>query len=109
VKPIRTDFKGYEGKYVATDTRTGQVVIADEDLKIVLEKARKLDHVVVGGRVPHADEPIYVGLGLAEDPLALPLPGGPPANAPGTARVSAFRARLARRRRCIDAGVGGAD
>lgn len=63
VKPIRTDFKGYEGKYVATDTRTGQVVIADEDLKVVLEKARKLDHVVVGGRVPHADEPIYVGLG----------------------------------------------
>lgn len=63
VKPIRTDFKGYEGKYVATDTRTGQVVIADEDLKVVLNKARKLDHVVVGGRVPYADEPIYVGLG----------------------------------------------
>jgi hypothetical protein len=63
VKPIRTDFKGYEGKYVATDTRTGQVVVADESLKVVLEKARKLDHVVVGGRVPHADEPIYVGLG----------------------------------------------
>lgn len=63
VKPIRTDFKGYEGKYVATDTRTGQVVIADENLKVVLEKARKLDHVVVGGRVPHVNEPIYVGLG----------------------------------------------
>jgi hypothetical protein len=63
VKPTRTDFKGYEGKYVATDTRTGQVVIADENLRVVLEKARKLDHVVVGGRVPHADEPIYVGLG----------------------------------------------
>jgi hypothetical protein len=63
VKPIRTDFKGYEGKYVATDTRTGEVVIADEDLRVVLEKARKLDHVVVGGRVPYADEPIYVGLG----------------------------------------------
>ena len=62
-KPTRTDFKGYEGKYVATDTRTGQVVIADEDLKVVLEKARKLDHVVVGGRVPYTDEPIYVGLG----------------------------------------------
>ena len=60
VKPIRTDFKGYEGKYVATDARTGQVVIADENLKVVLEKARKLDHVVVGGRVPHSDEPIYV-------------------------------------------------
>jgi hypothetical protein len=63
VKSIRTDFTGYEGKYVATDTRTGQVVIADEDLTVVLAKVRKLDHVVVGGRVPHADEPIYVGLG----------------------------------------------
>lgn len=63
VKPIRTDFSGYEGKYVATDTRTGKVVIADEDLKVVLDKARKLEHVVVGGRVPHADEPTYVGLG----------------------------------------------
>src|SRR5690348_1606023 len=74
VRPARTDFKGYEGKYVATDTRTGlapegrrrpggQVVIADEDLKVVLEKTRKLDHAVVGGRVPHVDEPIYVGLG----------------------------------------------
>ncbi len=63
VNPIRTDFKGYEGKYVATDTRTGQVTIADEDLRVVLEKARQLEHVVVGGRVPHADEPIYVGLG----------------------------------------------
>jgi hypothetical protein len=41
VKPIRTDFKGYEGKYVATDTRTGQIVIADENLKVVLKKARK--------------------------------------------------------------------
>ena len=63
VKPIHTDFKGLEGKYVATDTRTGQVVIADEDLKVVLAKAREVDHVVVGGRVPYADEPIYVGLG----------------------------------------------
>jgi hypothetical protein len=63
MKPIRTDFRGYEGQYVATDKRTGEVVIADKDLKVVLEKARKLDHVVVGGRVPYADEPIYVGLG----------------------------------------------
>jgi hypothetical protein len=52
VKPTRTDFKGYVGKYVATDTRTGQVVIADENLKVVLEKARELDHVVVGGGFP---------------------------------------------------------
>jgi hypothetical protein len=63
MKPIRTDFRGYEGQFVATDARTGEVVIADEDPKVVLKKARKLDHVVVGGRVPHADEPIPVGLG----------------------------------------------
>lgn len=63
MKPIRTDFRGYEGKFVATDARTGEVVIADENPKVVLEKARKLDHVIVGGRVPHADEPLYVGLG----------------------------------------------
>ncbi len=63
MKPIRTDFRGYEGKFVATDTRTGEVVIADEDPKVVLEKARELKHVVVGGRVPQADEPLYVGLG----------------------------------------------
>jgi hypothetical protein len=29
MKPIRTDFRGYEGKFVATDTRSGEVVIAD--------------------------------------------------------------------------------
>jgi|GEM_PF-6144349 len=28
MKPIRTDFTGYEGKYVAIDARTGEVVIA---------------------------------------------------------------------------------
>jgi len=38
-------------------------MIADEDPKVVMEKARKLKYVVVGGRVPHADEPLYVGLG----------------------------------------------
>ena len=52
VKPIRTDFRGYEGKYVATDTRTGQVVLADENLKVVLEKARKLDHASSAGGFP---------------------------------------------------------
>ena len=63
MKPIRTDFRGYEGKFVATDARTGKIVIADKDPRVVFEKARKLKHVVVGGRVPQADEPIYVGLG----------------------------------------------
>jgi hypothetical protein len=63
VKPIRTDFTGYEGKYVAIDARTGKVVIADSDPRVVLEKAKGRNHVVVRGRVPLADEPLYVGLG----------------------------------------------
>jgi hypothetical protein len=63
MEPIRTDFTGYEGKYVAIDARTGKVVIAEEDLHVVFEKAKGRNHVIVHGRVPMADEPIYVGLG----------------------------------------------
>jgi hypothetical protein len=63
MEPIRTDFRGYEGQYVAIDARTGKIVIADEDPRVVFEKAKGRNHVVVHGRVPHADEPIYVGLG----------------------------------------------
>ena len=61
--PWATSYPGYEGKYVAIDARTGKVVIADEDPKAVFEKAKGLNHVIVHGRVPTADEPIYVGLG----------------------------------------------
>ncbi len=63
MKPIRTDFTGYEGKFVAIDARTGEIVIADEDPKVVFEKAKGRNHVIVHGRVPTANEPIYVGLG----------------------------------------------
>lgn len=63
MEPIRTDFRGYEGQYVAIDARSGEIVIADKDPRIVLKKAKGRNHVVVRGRVPHADEPIYVGLG----------------------------------------------
>ena len=63
MQPIRTDFKGYEGKYVATDARTGKVVIADKDPRVVLRRAKGRDHVVVRGRVPYPDEPVHVGLG----------------------------------------------
>jgi hypothetical protein len=63
MQPIRTDFTGYEGRYVAIDARTGVIVIADEDPRVVLERAKGLDHVVVRGRVPYADEPVHVGLG----------------------------------------------
>jgi hypothetical protein len=63
MQPIRTDFKGYEGKYVATDARTGKIVIADNDPRVVLQRAKGRDHVVVRGRVPYPDEPVHVGLG----------------------------------------------
>ena len=63
MEPIRTDFSGYEGQYVAIDARSGKIVIADEDPRVVLEKAKGRNHVIVHGRVPTADEPIYVGLG----------------------------------------------
>lgn len=29
MEPIRTDFRGYEGRYVAIDALTGEVVIAE--------------------------------------------------------------------------------
>jgi hypothetical protein len=63
MEPIRTDFTGYEGKFVALDSRTGEIVIADEDLKVVFEKAKNRKHTIVGGRVPLKDEPMTVGLG----------------------------------------------
>jgi hypothetical protein len=63
MEAIRTDFKGYEGQYVALDVRTGKIVLADKDLLVVLEQAKGRNHVVVHGRVPYADEPLYVGMG----------------------------------------------
>jgi len=63
MEPIRTDFKGYEGKYVALDSRTGEIVLSAEDLEGLFERAKGRDHIVLGGRVPFADEPIPVGLG----------------------------------------------
>jgi hypothetical protein len=63
MEAIRTDFKGYEGQYVAIDVRTGKIVLSDEDLLVVLEQAKGRNHVVVHGRVPYADEPLYVGMG----------------------------------------------
>jgi hypothetical protein len=62
MEPIRTDFKGYEGQYVAMDARTGVIVIADKDPRVVLEKAKGRNHVMVRGRVPYPNEPTPVGL-----------------------------------------------
>ena len=59
-EPIRTDFTGYEGQYVALDWRTGKVVLADTDPQVVLREAKGRDRVVVQGRVPHADEPTRI-------------------------------------------------
>lgn len=63
MEPIRTDFRGYEGQYVAMDARTGEIVIADEDPKVVFRKAKGRNHVVVRGRVPYPDEPVPFRLG----------------------------------------------
>lgn len=63
MEPIRTDFKGYEGQCVAIDVRTGKIVLADEDPHVVLAQAKGRNHVVVHGRVPYADEPLFVGMG----------------------------------------------
>jgi hypothetical protein len=52
MEPIRTDFRGYEGMHVAMDARTGKIVIADKNPRVVLEKGQERNHVVVGGRVP---------------------------------------------------------
>jgi hypothetical protein len=63
MEPIRTDFTGYEGQYVALDWRTGEIVLADQDPHVVLREAKGLgeakgrNHVVVQGRVPYPDEP----------------------------------------------------
>ena len=46
MEPIRTDFKGYEGKFVALDSRTGKIVIAAEDLESLFEQAKGRDHIV---------------------------------------------------------------
>ncbi len=61
MEPIRTDFRGYEGRYVAIDALTGEVVIAEQDLHAVFAKAKGRKHVIVHGRVPLADEPLYMG------------------------------------------------
>jgi hypothetical protein len=63
MQALRTDFTGYEGMYVAIDARTGEIVIADTDPRVVLEAAKGRDHVSVRGRVPLPDEPDYIGFG----------------------------------------------
>lgn len=63
MEPLRADFTGYEGKYVAIDAHTDEVVLADEDPQVVLAEAKGLEHVSVRGRVPYPTEPQYAGLG----------------------------------------------
>ena len=64
MEPIKTDFAGYEGMYVAVDLRTGQIVMADEDHHKLADrmKAGRITHAAIR-RVPLIEEPQYVGLG----------------------------------------------
>jgi hypothetical protein len=58
MEPIRTDFKNYEGKFVALDWKTWQIVIATDDFESLLKEAKGRKGVVVYGLVPGADEPL---------------------------------------------------
>lgn len=64
MEPIKTDFTGYEGMYVAVDLRTGRVVMADEGHHRLADrmKAERVSHAAIR-RVPRVEEPQYVGLG----------------------------------------------
>ncbi len=64
MEPIRTDFAGYEGLYVAIDHRTGTIVMADEDHHRLADrmKSEQVTHAAIR-RVPRVGEPQYVGLG----------------------------------------------
>lgn len=64
MEPIRTDFTGYEGMYVAIDHRTGKIVMADDDHHRLADrvKAEQVTHAGIR-RVPRVGEPQYVGLG----------------------------------------------
>lgn len=64
MRSIKTDFTGYEGKYVAVDLRTGEIVLADEDHHRLADrmKGKAVTHAAIR-RVPRKDEPQYVGLG----------------------------------------------
>ncbi len=65
MEPIRTDFTGYEGKYVAIDLATGEILMADDDYDRLADRmiAEKLNVHAEIYRVRNADEPQYVGLG----------------------------------------------
>jgi hypothetical protein len=72
-EPIRTDFSGYEGKYVAADLRARQVVMADDDYNQLADRtiAEGVNHRHASiRRVPAPDEPQYVGLGSADQVFA---------------------------------------
>lgn len=64
MEPIKTDFAGYEGMYVAVDLRTGRIVMADENHHRLADrmKAERVTHAAIR-RVPRVEEPQYVGLG----------------------------------------------
>lgn len=61
MEPIRTDFRGYEGKFVATHLRSGDIVMADEDYHALCDRliATGLNLQAEVSYVPMADEPRY--------------------------------------------------
>lgn len=58
VEPIRTDFTGYEGKFVAIDIRTGVIVMADDDHHRLCDRmiAEKINRTAGITRVPAKGE-----------------------------------------------------
>lgn len=64
MEPIKTDFAGYEGMYVAVDLRTGRIVMSDADHHALADRMKdeRITHAAIR-RVPRVEEPQYVGLG----------------------------------------------
>jgi len=65
MEPIRTDFTGYEGKYVAIDLATDEILMADNDYDRLVDRmiTENLNTRAEIYRVRTADKPQYVGLG----------------------------------------------
>lgn len=71
IDQVRTDFTGYEGRYVALDWRTGEIVLADQDPQVVLREAR--DGLVVLGSVGFFDQ-FRVAIGGSARAVAVEYP-----------------------------------
>jgi hypothetical protein len=61
VEPLRPNYAGHEGKFVAIDIRSGEIVIADEDFHRLCDRmiAEGVNKTAAIMRVPAKDEPYY--------------------------------------------------